>query len=110
MGLRDWMRRTFGAKEELGGHPDDPVEIGYVDGLVAEIYVTRLAEDGFRAHAIHDSRGSPMGHVPFVPKARIFAPRAQADSAAARLDEMVTATGDDLPDPLPAAEPTPGPT
>ena len=72
MGLR---RKLF---ELLGGNQDpepvtstEPREIGYVPLWQSQILVTRLCEQGFRAHAIDDPRVGAMGAIPLQPMSTI---------------------------------------
>lgn len=83
MGFRDWMRRWFGASEEV--NPDEPTEIGVVAIGQGPFAVDQLRHAGFDAGG-HDAfnivSGVASGH-------RILVPQHQSVAAVAKLEEIL---------------------
>lgn len=71
-----------------GNRPKVPTAIGYVPLWQSQLFVMRLREEGFHAHAIDDVRISPMGRIPVQPMSTIHVPACEAAAARGRLDEM----------------------
>ena len=84
VGFRDTLRTLFGAPDEVD--PDEPTEIGVVPIAVGQIALTRLRDEGFDAIG-HDA----FNIVSNVSSGfRIVVPHSQSESAAVRLDEILT--------------------
>ena len=83
MGFRDWVRRWFGASEEVD--PDEPTEIGVVPIAQGPIAVAQLREAGFDAVG-HDA----FNIVSNVSTGyRIVVPQHQSDAAVLKLEEIL---------------------